>query len=67
MLGNFLQICTTAQKKAVKLINDPAITFSMAKNSIEGDVLIAAAQKTEQIADFMKYSVLQLAKLRDII
>lgn len=56
MLGNFMQICTSSQKKAVKLINDPAITFSMAKNSIEGDVLIAAAQKTEQIADFMKYS-----------
>ncbi len=56
ILGNFNQISTSAQKKAVKLINDPAITFSMAKNSIEGDVLIAAAQKTEQITDFMKYS-----------
>ncbi len=56
MLGNFLQICMAEQKKAVKLINDPAITFAMAKNSIEGDVLIAGAQKTEQIADFMKYS-----------
>ena len=56
MLSNFRQISTSAKKKAVKLINDPAITFSMAKNAIEGDVLIAAAQKTEHISDFMKYS-----------
>lgn len=56
MLSNFMQISTTSQKKAVKLINDPAITFSMAKNAIDGDVLIAAAQKTEKISDFMKYS-----------
>ena len=56
MLSNFMQISTTGQKKAVKLINDPAITFSMAKNAIDGDVLISAAQKTEQISDFMKYS-----------
>lgn len=56
MLSNFSQISSPVQKKAVKLINDPAITFSMAKNAIEGDVLIAAAQKTNQISDFMKYS-----------
>ncbi|MBE6809305.1 MAG: hypothetical protein E7524_07540 [Ruminococcaceae bacterium] len=56
MLENFRQISKASTKKAVKLINDQAITFSMAKNAIEGDVLIAAAQKTEQISDFMKYS-----------
>ncbi len=56
MLSNFIQISSNAQKKAVKLINDPAITFAMAKNAIDGDVLISAAQKTEQISDFMKYS-----------
>lgn len=56
ILSNFSQISSSAQKKAVKLINDPAITFSMVKNSIEGDVLIAAAQKTEHISDFMKYA-----------
>ncbi len=56
MLSNFQQISTPVLKKAVKLINDPAITFAMAKNAIEGDVLIAAAQKTNQISNFMKYS-----------
>lgn len=43
-------------KNAVRLINEPEITFAMAKNAIEGDVLIAASQKTETVGDFMKYS-----------
>ena len=56
ILSNFNLISSSTQKKAVKLINDKAITFAMAKDAIEGDILIAAAQKTEHIADFMKYS-----------
>lgn len=56
MLSNFIKITSLGQKKAVRLINDPAITFSMAKNAIEGEVLISAAQKTEQISDYMKFS-----------
>lgn len=43
-------------KHAVRLINDPAVTFAMAKNAIEGDVLIAAPQKVSNITDYMKYS-----------
>lgn len=56
MLSNLKQIAITKQKTAVKLISDPAVTFAMAKNSIEGDVLIAAPQKCEHIEDYMKYS-----------
>ncbi len=56
LLNNFSKITVNSEKKAVKLINGPAITFAMAKNSIDGDVLIAAAQKTDNISDFMKYS-----------
>lgn len=60
MLGNFQQISNESEKKAVKLINDQTIAFSMAKNAIEGDVLIAAAQKTEHISDYMKYSTYEI-------
>ncbi len=56
MLSNMKFIRGNYQKTAVKLIEDNAITFAMSKNSIEGDVLIAAPQKTANISDFMKYS-----------
>ena len=56
MISNYRIINASAGKKALKLINDPAVTFSMAKDSVEGDTLIAIAQKTENITDFMKYS-----------
>ena len=56
MLSNMKFIRGNNQKSAVKLINDNAVTFAMSKNSIEGDVLIAAPQKTSNISDFMKYS-----------
>ena len=42
-------------KNAVTLINDPATTFAMAKNSIEGDVLVAAHKKTRFVEGFMKH------------
>ncbi len=56
MLSNLKQISTTAPKNALKLINDSAVTFAMAKNSIEGEVLIASSQKCLRISDFLKYS-----------
>ena len=56
MLTNLKQITTSAPKKAIKLISDPAITVSMAKNAVEGDILIASEQKTAQIGSFMKYA-----------
>lgn len=56
MLSNFKQICTSAPKRGIKLINDNAVTFAMAKDAVEGDVLIAAPQRTDFINDYMKYS-----------
>lgn len=56
MLSNLKQISATAQKNVVRLIDDSAVTFAMAKNSIEGDTLIAAPQKCDRITDFIKYS-----------
>ena len=56
MLSNLKQILNQREKNAVNLINDPAVTFAMAKDFIEGDVLIAAPQKCSQIADYVKYS-----------
>lgn len=55
-LSNLKLAFSKGEKNAVKLVSDPAMTFAMAKNSIEGDVLIAAAQSTERVRDFMKYS-----------
>lgn len=55
-LTGFKQIAGNKPKRAVKLINDPAVTFAMAKNSIDGDVLAAAPRKTAHIDDYMKYS-----------
>ncbi len=56
MLSNLKLVGSNSQKKAIKLIDDNAVTFAMSKNAIEGDVLIAAPQKTTTISNFMKYS-----------
>ncbi len=56
MLSNLKQIAVSAPKNALKLIDDTAVTFAMAKNSIEGDTLIAATQECSRISDFLKYS-----------
>lgn len=56
LLSNLKQICTNGKKKAVSLIIDEATTFAMAKNAIDGDVLVAAPRITDHITDFMKYS-----------
>lgn len=49
------QIVNNNSKNAVTLISDPATTFAMAKNSIEGDVLVAAHKKAHFVGDFMKH------------
>lgn len=56
LLGNLKQIATLDNKKAVSLIMDEATTFAMARDAIEGDVLVAAPRQTKVINDFMKYS-----------
>ena len=45
-----------SQKETLKLINDSAITFTLAENSVDGDALVAATQPSSEISDFMKYS-----------
>lgn len=54
--GNLKQITTAKPKKAVTLIDDTAVTYAMAKKSIEGDALIASPKRAEFIGDFLKYS-----------
>lgn len=61
MLAGFKQISAASPKRAVKLIGDQAVTFAMAKNAIEGDVLAAAPQKTKHIDGYMKYSTFRIA------
>lgn len=61
MLAGFKQISAASPKRAVKLIGDRAVTFAMAKNAIEGDVLAAAPQKTKHIDGYMKYSTFRIA------
>lgn len=56
MLSNLKQITGSSVKNAITLIDDRATSFAMAKNAIEGDVLIAAGKKTDFVSDYMKYS-----------
>lgn len=54
-LGNLKQITGENSKNAVTLINDTATTFAMAKNTIEGDMLVAAHRNTNFVEDYMKH------------
>ncbi len=56
MLRSFKQIFNSQPKKALTLINDPAIALAMTKGAVEGETLIAAPQETEMTEDFMKFS-----------
>lgn len=56
LLSNLRQLAKKSPKKAVRLLNDPTITFAMAKNSIEGDALIASSSVSDNIDDYIKYS-----------
>lgn len=47
---------SSQQKQGLKLISDQAITSSLARNSIEGDALIATQLGFENISDVMKYT-----------
>ena len=55
-LRSFKVIFNTARKTGITLISDPAISLAMTKGAVEGETLIAAAQSTDHIEDFMKYS-----------
>lgn len=58
ILNNFRVIATNNDKYAVRFIDDRQVTFAMAKNSIEGDVLVGCPNKTNHIDDFMKNSTI---------
>lgn len=56
MLSGIKAIRSPREKFAVSFIKDSSTALAMAKNAIEGDVLIAAPRKAEFINDFVKYS-----------
>ncbi len=51
---NFCKICGKGSAHAVTLIDDTPTVFSMAHRAIDGDVLVAASQKTGFIKNFMR-------------
>ncbi len=54
ILNNFRIVANSKTKRAVALIDDRPTTFAMARNAIEGDVLVAATKETLNITDYMK-------------
>lgn len=54
ILGNFKIIANRKDKLGIKFIDDKQTTFPMARNSIDGDVLVASSVKTANIQDFIK-------------
>ncbi len=54
VLNNFKKVVSKNKKYGIKFISDKQTTFAMARNSIEGDVLIASSVETENIQDFIK-------------
>ena len=53
---NFTKISGEAKKYGITLIDDAPTTFAMAKNAIDGDVLIAAPRPVKNVTDFIKNS-----------
>ncbi len=56
ILSGFKQIAVNKELTAVGLITDNATTFAMAKNSVEGDALVAVSRKTSFVNDYIKYT-----------
>ena len=54
IVSNFRIIANSKRKNAITLIDDRPTTFAMARNSIEGDVLVTATKETTNITDYMK-------------
>lgn len=55
-LNNFKIIASRSEKFAVKFIDDRHITFAMAKNAVDGDVMLGLSNPTVNVTDFMKHS-----------
>ena len=69
LCGNLRQQLKAQPLKAIALIDDPSATYSMAGDSIEGSVLVAAPQSANFIEDSVKYSQFSkhlLGKLRTV-
>ena len=56
LLSNLRQISGKSQKYALSFIKDKSTALAMAKDAIDGEVLIAAPRKTEFVSDYMKFS-----------
>lgn len=54
VLSNFKAIVKKRAKNVIKFIDDKPSTFAMARNSIDGDVLIATSAKADNVQDFLK-------------
>ncbi|MBR3961812.1 MAG: hypothetical protein IKK13_06360 [Clostridia bacterium] len=54
ILSNFRTIAKKREKSVIKFIDDKPSTFAMARNSIDGDVLIATTAKADNVQDFLK-------------
>ncbi len=54
IINNFRIIANSKRKNAVTLIGDRPTTFAMARNVIEGDVLVTATKETTNVTDYMK-------------
>ena len=60
MYSNFTIIAANSDKYGISLINDAPTTFAMARNAIDGDVLIAAPRRTRNITDYIKNSTIDV-------
>lgn len=54
ILGNFKIIASRNIKYGIKFIDDRHITFAMAKNSVEGDIMLGLDTPSVNITDFIK-------------
>ncbi len=54
IFGNFKIIASKNKKHAIKFIDDRQITFAMAKNSVDGDVLVGVDAPCVNVHDFIK-------------
>lgn len=56
VLNNFRIVASRSEKKAVSLIDDQMTATSMARSSIEGEVLVAGVKRTSTLTDFLKFT-----------
>ena len=54
VLGNFRIVASRNKKMALEFIDDRQITFAMAKNSVEGDVLVGIDSPCINVLDFIR-------------